>query len=154
MARLWYMGGMDALALSERLREAVVTLHNLRVSPGPKEPQAAWPTVVHDFWAAYSTDMPFMRRPVPSSEAISKMDEVLGWLAQLRRQTVPSDAERDLWTRLLWARGAMFSWEVIADQLRAHGHKISGKTVQRRYDVAMACLIRIAQKGGQRQAAA
>ena len=145
---------MDTAQLAERLRQTVVTLHNLRVSSGPKEPQACWPEPIADFWTAYGSTAPFLTRPVPSSEQIDRMDEVLGWLSTLRRQPAPDEAERLLWCRILWARGAMFSWDVIADELKAQGHKISGKTVQRRHEVALGCLVRIAQRGGQRQAAA
>jgi len=145
---------MDTAQLSERLRETVQTLHCLRVSSGPKEPKACWPEPIADFWTAYGSTAAFVRRPVPGSEHIDRMDECLAWLSAFRRLPSPDEPERILLCRILWARGAMFSWEAIADQLRAHGHKTSGSTIKRRHEVAMAVLLGIAnQTAAEREAA-
>ncbi|MGI9498455.1 MAG: DUF6362 family protein [Geminicoccaceae bacterium] len=133
--------------LEARLQDAVTTLANLPGGhPGPKMPRSAWPEVLQSYFDAYGSMPARSRRSVPASEAIDDMDEVLGWLSALRRLPAPSDAERKLLTQILWARAHQTSWQMISDRLRAHGHRMSGKTVQRRHAIALACLARIATR--------
>lgn len=144
---------MDAQSLEARLQEAVIVLANYRTSQGPREPRASWPEPIADFWSQYGRHVPRMRRPVPNADQIARMDEALDWISALRRQPVPDEPERILLCRILWARAARFSWQAIADQLRAHGHKTSGSTVKRRYEVGLALLLGIVSDVARKNAA-
>lgn len=98
-----------------RLEEAGATLLAMRLSGGsPASLKSAWPDVVHDASEAYGYTGEQVRPAFPASDAISRMDEALGWIP-----LIPPD--RYVWRRVVGARALvsprtarhLFTWRRI-----------------------------------------
>ena len=87
-----------------RLAEAADTLRRLP-SARLKAKLTAWPDVVQSAATAYGYEAAQTRPAAPSPEAISRMDETLGWLFW-----VGNDGRR-----LLWARAMGVPWRKLED---------------------------------------
>ena len=87
-----------------RLAEAADTLRRLP-SARIRARLTAWPDVVQSAATAYGYEAARTRPAAPSPEAISRMDETLGWLFW-----VENDGRR-----LLWARAMGVPWRRLED---------------------------------------
>lgn len=97
--RLW-----TAEEIKQRLADAGDTLRRLPKPRGlERNLQTAWPDVLRD-WLAYGWNPTQVKRAAPSPEAISRLDETLGWLHLLsptqRMICWARDAERMTWGRV------------------------------------------------------
>ncbi len=120
-----------AEAVEARLEEAADTLR--RLPPGRRRPQlTSWPDTVRDPGEAYGYERTTVRPGPPPPGAISRLDEVLGWLAPVD----PADR------RILWARARGSSWRRIEDE---EGR--SAPTLRKAWRQALARLARRANGG-------
>lgn len=62
-----------------------------------------WPKILHEFADLVGQAPPRLKRPPPSSDAISRMDEALQWLRWV-------DGEE---AKLVWARASGNSWKEV-----------------------------------------
>ncbi len=90
-------------AVERRLVEAADTLKRIRV-PDIQRNVTRWPETVRDAHEAYGYGAVRPRLGPAAPEAITRMDETLGWLAWLTREV----------QRIVWARASGFSWRKIA----------------------------------------
>jgi hypothetical protein len=131
--------------VEERLVEAAAVL---RLMP-PVKVQGyfnLWPQVVHDFGDLVEQEPPKLRMPYPSPDAITRMEETLGWTAGLD----PIDA-RIVHLRASGKRWKDICWMVGLARAAAHEHwlyalcviawKLKGRRVPnrcaRRYVITM-----------------
>lgn len=84
-----------------------------------------WPSVVREFADLVGQEPQRLRRPPPAPDAISRMEETLGWLAWLE----PEDA------RLVWMRAERARWRAICQRFG-----IARATAHRRWEYAL-CVI-------------
>ena len=89
--------------IEERIEEAVETLKRIPV-PDIQRSVTKWPGFVHDAHEAYGYGEFRPPRGAAAPDAISRLDETLGWLRWL-----PKPAQR-----ILWSRANGFSWRKIA----------------------------------------
>jgi len=96
-----------------RLTEAADALKRLPVPPRgrPAGYKSNWPDVVFG-WMAYGYTEATLRRSPPSANAITKLDETLGWLHWLTRDQ----------RLILWARANGWAWRKI-EELDAPKHR-------------------------------
>lgn len=87
-----------------RLAEAADTLRRLP-SARIRAKLTAWPDVVQSAATAYGYEAAQTRPAAPSPEAISRMDETLGWLFWIENDG----------RRLLWARALGVPWRKLED---------------------------------------
>jgi hypothetical protein len=110
--------------VEERVTEAADVLKQL---PGPR-PQgyfSTWPEILRSAKElAQAMPVP-MRRPPPSSAAISRMEEAITWNRFLERD----DAH------LMWDRAHGVPWKELC-----HRYGISRPTAHRRYDYALSVI--------------
>ena len=90
-------------AVEERVIEAVDTLKRVP-APDIQRHVTLWPGYVHDSREAYGYAAFRAPRAPAAPDAISRLDETLGWLRWL-----PRDAQR-----ILWSRANGLSWRNIA----------------------------------------
>jgi len=85
------MSWTPALVMA-RVEECVRVIARM---PAPRAPgyHSLWPAIVPEF-ADLVGRKPVLRPPPPAPDAITRADEVLGWLAEL-----PADDARALWKR-------------------------------------------------------
>ncbi len=78
---------------------------------------STWPKIVHDFSDLIGQEPSLMRRPAPSSAAISRMEETLSW-------TVGLDAidAKIVWLRAYGERWKGICWRVGLARTAAHEH--------------------------------
>ncbi len=87
-----------------RLAEAADTLRRLP-SARIRARLTAWPDVVQSASTAYGYEAARTRPAAPTPEAISRMDETLGWLFWVENEG----------RRLLWARAMGVPWRRLED---------------------------------------
>lgn len=87
---------------------------------------SVWPRIAHDFGDLVGQEPPPMKRPPPSSQAISRMEATLPWLRWLE----PDDA------RLVWARAEGAPWKPICWRFG-----ISRATANRRWEYGIAVIV-------------
>jgi Domain of unknown function (DUF6362) len=95
---------MSPEQLRDRFLDAADTLRRL---PKPKEfkgssLQSPWPDTIKE-WLAYASSETHVKRAAPSPEAITRLDEVLGWLHELtpdQRMIIWARAEGITWRRI------------------------------------------------------
>lgn len=96
---------MTVEQLRERFADAADTLRRL---PKPKEfrghrLQSPWPDTIRE-WLSYAADETHVRRAAPSPEAITRLEEVLGWMSELltpdQRMVCWGRAEGLTWRRM------------------------------------------------------
>lgn len=96
-------GSWTETAVEERINEAVDTLGRVP-APTLRRHLTRWPDYIHDTREAYGyTDYKPPRAPA-APDAITRLDETLGWLRWL-----PRDAQH-----ILWSRANGLSWRNIA----------------------------------------
>jgi hypothetical protein len=129
------MGEWTPTLVEARLAEAADVLKRL-----PEERVrgcvSSWPAIVHDAADLRAQEPARLRRPPPSSAAITRMDEALQWLIWLE----PVDA------KILWLRASKKPWKSVCwivgmARTAAHEHwlyglcvlawKLSGRSVPR-----------------------
>ena len=131
--------------VEERLVEAAAVLRRM---PAVKVQGYfnLWPRVVHDFGDLVEQQPPKLRMPFPSPDAITRMEETLGWTVGLD----PVDA-RIVHLRAAGHRWKEICWKVGLARTAAHEHwlyalcviawKLNGreqpKRRQRRYLITM-----------------
>lgn len=94
--------------VADRLEEAASTLRRLPLTGlKPRAYGNNWPTVIHEFSEAYGWNVTVVNLGPPTSEAISRMDEVMDWLRYLDPDQV----------RLVWLRASKVPWKVIVARL-------------------------------------
>ncbi|MBF0371616.1 MAG: hypothetical protein HQL52_19440 [Magnetococcales bacterium] len=99
MSKKW-----DVKMVALRLEEAAETIKRLPLTGlKPASFISSWPPILREFYEAYGWDEVHIRLGPPSSEAISRMDEVMEWLRWLE----PDDV------RLLWLRAERVRWKLI-----------------------------------------
>ena len=112
---------LDASTVILRLEEAGRTLLALpNRGCRPADTGSGWPAVVHDFSEAYGYGEVEVRAPIPSPQAITRMDEALQWVALIPEQKVSLRkivllrallhpvSDRHLWS---WRKiGRKFGW--------------------------------------------
>lgn len=112
---------LDAETVIARLEEAGRTLIALP-SKGcyPAREGSSWPAIVHDVAESYGYDEETVRAPVPSPQAITRMDEAYQWITLIPAQLVShrkivlmrslvhpvSDRHRFSWRKI----GKLFGW--------------------------------------------
>lgn len=84
-----------------------------------------WPTMLVEFADRVGQEPRLMRLPPPSTAAITRMEETLGWLRWLEGE----DA------KLVWARADRTPWKAICCRFG-----ISRATANRRYQYALALM--------------
>lgn len=91
--------------LRERFADAADTLRRL---PKPREfrghrLQSPWPDTIRE-WLSYASQETHVRRAAPSPEAITRLEEVLGWMSELltpdQRMVCWGRAEGLTWRRM------------------------------------------------------
>jgi hypothetical protein len=90
-----------------------------------------WLKILHEFADLVRQSRPPLKRPPPSSDAITRMEEALGWLSWLEGE----DA------KLVWARASNQSWKAVCWPFG-----IARTTAWRRWVVAL-CLIAMKLNG-------
>ena len=121
--------------VEERLVEAAAVLRRMP----PVKVQGyfnLWPRVVHDFGDLVEQEPPKLRMPFPSPDAITRMEEILGWTVGLD----PVDA-RIVHLRAAGQRWNEICWKVGLARAAAHEHwlyalcvialKLNGRTMLR-----------------------
>jgi hypothetical protein len=78
---------------------------------------STWPKIVHDFADKVEQEPQPLSRPRPSPEAISGMEQALGWLCWLE----PIDA-KIVWLRASGERWKPICWRVGLERAAAHEH--------------------------------
>ena len=96
-------GPWSETAVEERILEAVVTLGRVP-APTMQRQLTRWPGYIHDAREAYGYSGYRPPRAPAAPEAITRLDETLGWLRWL-----PRDAQH-----ILWSRASGLSWRKIA----------------------------------------
>ena len=101
--------GLDKVMSLEELRERFAdAADTLRRLPKPKEFRGGklyspWPDTIKE-WLAYAADQTEVKRAAPSPEAITRLDEVLGWMSELltpdQRMICWGRAEGITWRRM------------------------------------------------------
>jgi hypothetical protein len=86
---------------------------------------STWPQIVHEFSDLVGREAPRLRRPPPLPDAISRMEEVLPWLAWLE----PEDG------KLVWARAERTPWKPICWRFG-----ISRATAHRRWEYGLSLI--------------
>jgi len=76
-----------------------------------------WPKALQEFADLVGQDPPQLRRPRPAPDAISRMEETLGWLVWLE----PVDA-KIVWRRASGERWKAICWTVGLARSAAHQH--------------------------------
>ncbi len=89
--------------VEERIVEAVDTLSRVP-APTMRRHLTSWPDYIHDIHEAYGHSEFRPPRAPAAPEAITRLDETLGWLRWL-----PRDAQH-----ILWSRANGLSWRKIA----------------------------------------
>ena len=87
---------------------------------------STWPTIVPEFGDLVGQEPPLLRRPVPAPDAISRMDEALGWLRWLE----PDDA------KLVWMRAEGTPWKEVCCRFG-----IGRTTANRRWEYALSLIV-------------
>jgi hypothetical protein len=111
-------------SVEERLEEAADVMKRL---PEVRVPGyfSAWPKILHDFADRVEQEPRPLSRPRPSPEAISRMEQALGWLPWLE----PIDA------KIVWLRAERSPWKAICYQLG-----VSRATANRRWQYALSVM--------------
>lgn len=108
--------GWTPSLVEERLAEAAEVLRRL-----PEQRVqglfSTWPAVIRDFADRIAQEPERLRRPPPSAAAITRMDEVLQWLAWLD----PADAKL-VWMRASGAPWKEVCWRIGLARTAAHEH--------------------------------
>ena len=94
---------ITAAEVETRIYEAVDTLKRLPV-PDIQRSVTRWPDVLRDSHEAYGYDAVRLRLAPAAPDAITRLDETMGWLRWLPRPA----------QRILWSRANGFSWRRIA----------------------------------------
>ena len=104
------------LLVEERLAEAADVLKRL---PEVKVQGyfSTWPKMAYEFGDLVGQEVPLMKRPPPSSAAISRMEETLGWTVGLE----VVDA-KIVWLRACGERWKSVCWRVGLARAAAHEH--------------------------------
>lgn len=76
-----------------------------------------WPEVVHEFADLVGQEPPRLHRPCPAPDAITRMEETLGWTVGLD----PVDA-KIVWLRASGERWKAICWKVGLARAAAHEH--------------------------------
>jgi hypothetical protein len=76
-----------------------------------------WPKIIHEFGDLVGQEPPRLRRPPPLPDAISRMEETLGWTVGLD----PVDA-RIVWLRAAGERWKTICWKVGLQRSAVHEH--------------------------------
>lgn len=76
-----------------------------------------WPKMHHEFADLVGQEPPRLRRPSPAPDAISRMEETLGWLNWLE----PID-RKVVWLRASGERWKTVCWKVGLQRAAAHQH--------------------------------
>lgn len=99
LSRLWTLE-----EVRDRFTDAAETLKKLPLPKGglPSVASAVWPDTLQE-WLAYGWTTVRTKRPAPSPEAISRLDEVLAWTHWLT-------ADQRL---VMWARAAGNTWKRV-----------------------------------------
>ena len=102
--------------VEERFVEAADVMRRL---PEVKVPGyfSTWPKIIHDFADRVEQEPKPLSRPRPSPDAISRMEETLGWLTWLE----PLDA-RIVWLRASGERWKAICWKVGLVRSAVHQH--------------------------------
>ena len=110
------MTGWTAALVEERLVEAADVLKRL---PEVKVRGYfnTWPQMVHEFADLVGQEPRRLRRPPPTSAAISRMEETLGWTVGLD----PIDG-KIVWLRASGERWKSICWTVGLQRSAAHEH--------------------------------
>lgn len=110
--------------VEERLAEAADVMRRL---PEVRAPGYfnTWPKILPEFSDLVGQEPPRLKRLPPSSDAISRMDEALGWLCWLEAE----DA------KLVWARVSGSRWKAICWRFG-----ISRTTAHRRWEYALSLM--------------
>jgi Domain of unknown function (DUF6362) len=118
------------LMVEERLVEAADVMRRL---PDVRAPGHfnTWPKVLHEFADLVSQAPPRLKRPPPSSDAISRAEEALQWLRWLEGE----DA------KLVWARASNQPWKEVCWRFG-----VARTTAWRRWVIAL-CLIAMKLNG-------
>ena len=66
-----------------------------------------WPKILHEFADLVGQEAPRLRRPPPAPDAISRMEETMGWLAWLE----PTDR------KIVWLRASGERWKTVCYQV-------------------------------------
>lgn len=110
--------------VEERLSEAADVMRRLP----PVRVQGyynLWPKIIYEFGDLVGQEAPRLKRPAPSPDAISRMDETLGWLRWLEAE----DA------KLVWARAERAPWKMICWRFG-----IARATAHRRWEYALSVI--------------
>ena len=78
---------------------------------------STWPKMLHEFADLVGQEAPRLRRPPPAPDAISRMEEALGWLVWLE----PMD-RKIVWLRASGERWKTVCWTVGLSRQTAHQH--------------------------------
>ena len=84
-----------------------------------------WPKVLHAFSDLVGQEPPRLKRPPPSPEAISRMEEALDWLRWLEAED----------GKLAWARAERTTWKMICWRFG-----IARATAHRRWEYALSVI--------------
>ena len=130
--------GSDARAYCcAQLEDAGMTLMALRASaPGPHGYRSQWPDTVQCVWTAYAAQDARLSWPVPSADAIDRMDVVLTWLLAIDDPVCRRVVAVRMLTHPLSGRPIM-SYGRIA---KAHG--VSRWTVKRWFEQGVDQIVR------------
>jgi Domain of unknown function (DUF6362) len=112
------------LMVEERLVEAADVMRRL---PEVRVPGYfnTWPKILHEFADLVGQAPPHLKRPPPAPDAVSRMEETLGWLRWLEAE----DA------RLVWERASSTRWKAICWRFG-----ISRTTAHRRWEYALSLM--------------
>jgi hypothetical protein len=96
-------GPWTETVIEERINEAVDTLRRVP-APTMRRHLTSWPDYIHEAREAYGYSGFRPPRAAAAPDAITRLDETLGWLRWL-----PRDAQH-----ILWSRASGLSWRKIA----------------------------------------
>lgn len=100
-----------------------------------------WPKVLHEFSDLVGQEPARLKRPPPSPDAITRMEETLGWLRWLEAEDAKlawARAERTPWKPICWRFGisratAHRRWQYVLSLIawRLNGWRVPGKRSRR-----------------------
>ena len=96
-------GPWNETRVEERINEAVDTLKRVP-APSMRRQLTSWPDYIHDAHEAYGYTGFRPSRTPAAPDAITRLDETLGWLRWLPREA----------QHILWSRASGLSWRRIA----------------------------------------
>lgn len=111
--------------VEERLVEAADVMRRLPEVRAPGHFNT-WPKILYEFADLVGQAPPRLKRPLPSSDAISRMEEALGWLRWLEGD----DA------KLVWARAEGAQWKAICWRFG-----IARATAHRRWEYGVSVIV-------------